>query len=74
MLEPVLKKSKGFDYICLNIKDEAQSIELVCLGRKDKMRLPMSEPTRNRIEKRFGHDIDWGVLEERIGKLKGLQY
>ena len=73
MLEPVLKRSRGFDYICLNVNDEGKSVELSCLGRHDKVRLPISEPTRKRIEERFGDKIDWENLQNKIRKLQVLQ-
>ena len=72
MLEPVLKKSRGFDYVCLNIKEGGKSEQLTCLGRHDRVRLPVSESTRKKIEEKLGLKIDWGVLEGEIRELQAL--
>lgn len=68
-IEPVLKKSKGFDYICLNANYGKKSTQLSCLGRHDKVKLPIKELTKRRIEERFGSEIDWETLENQIRKL-----
>ena len=73
MLEVVLKKSRGFDYICLNVNDGGKDIQLSCLGRHGRVRLPISEHTRKKIEERFGNKIDWENLENKIHKLQILQ-
>jgi len=72
VLEPALKKSKGFDYICLNMREGGKSEQLTCLGRHDRVRLPISEYTRKKLEEGFGHEIDWGDLEGKIRELKAL--
>ncbi|MBI2126482.1 MAG: hypothetical protein HYU02_04100 [Thaumarchaeota archaeon] len=68
-VEAILKKSRGFDYICLNANYGNKSIQLSCLGRYDKVKFPISEVTRRRIEERFGTSIEWENLEDQIQKI-----
>ncbi len=68
-IEAILKKSRGFDYICLNTNYGNKSIQLSCLGRYDKVKLPISQMTKQRIEERFGESIDWENLEDQILKI-----
>jgi predicted RNA-binding protein YlxR (DUF448 family) len=70
VLEPVLKKGRGFDYICLNINHAGKSIQLSCLGRHDRVKLPVPEHTRKKVEEEFGHKIDWDDLEGKIHELQ----
>lgn len=68
-VEVVLKKSRGFDYICLNANYDNKMVQLSCLGRYDKVKLPISQTTKQRLEKRFGASIDWENLEDQIQKI-----
>ena len=68
-VEAILKKSRGFDYICLNANYGNRRIQLSCLGRYDKVKLPISQMTKQRIEERFGANIDWEDLEDQILKI-----
>jgi len=70
VLEPVLKKSRSFDYICLNVNYGGKKVQLSCLGRYDKVKLPISEHTRKRVEEGFGHKINWKYLEDKIRQLQ----
>lgn len=69
MIEPVLKKSRGFDYICLNVNGK-KSEQVCCLGRYDKVKLPIPDLTRKRIEERLGAKIEWDALEAKVRKMQ----
>jgi hypothetical protein len=68
-LEAILKRSRGYDYICLNANYGSKRVQLSCLGRHDKVKLPISDTTKKRIEDRFGASIEWKNLEDQIQKI-----
>jgi len=70
VLEDVLKKSRGFDYICLIVNHGGNNVQLSCLGRYDRVKLPISEHTRKKVEEKLGHKVDWEDLEGKVRKLQ----